>query len=296
MELQPRHVDAPPVSAVPTHCAVFTPSRELTSCVRAYVTRSTIGANLQDLERHNLYPASLSCSISWTLRGQTELLRVGSQVVNAMARSSMVFSGPQTEPIETRNPGPVQFFLLMFLPDAFHAMTGVNLQAYTNRHTSLHEVLDVEWQRMAIDVMAAQDDSRRVQIIETFLRPRWQAARPATLPLAPQGLTDWVRHLAMRCAMSPTGKSLRQIERRVKQWTGQTQRQLIRMTRGERAYLNAREQCERGDLVWSALAVDEGFSDQSHFCREFRKLTGLQPEAVLGKFDRDERLWIYKVW
>lgn len=283
-------------SALPTRSAVVAPRRELASCVRAYVTRGTTGALLQDHERHNFYPASLSCSISWTLQGQTELVRVGNQVVNAAARSPVMFSGPHTQPCETRNPGPVEFFLLMFMPDAFHALTGMDLQAHTNQHRPLHEVLGADWQGLADDVMVAGDDAQRIQRIESFLLPLWQAARPTALPLAPHYLADWVRSLAMRCVVSSTGKSLRQIERRVKQWTGQTQRQLLRMARGEETYLHVRALRERGDLVWSDVATEKGFSDQSHLCREFRKLTGLQPETVLGNLECDERLWIFRVW
>jgi AraC-like DNA-binding protein len=160
----------------------------------------------------------------------------------------------------------------------------------------LHEVLGADWQGLANDVVAAGDDAQRIQRIESFLLPLWQAARPPTLPLAPHYLTDWVRSLAMRCAVSSTGKSLRQIERRVKQWTGQTQRQLLRMARGEETYVHVRALRERGDLVWSDVATEKGFSDQSHLCREFRKLTGLQPETVLGNLESDERLWIYRAW
>lgn len=290
----PRDVDR--TGTAPTHSAVFTPSSDLASCVRAYVTRSTIGANLQDYERHNFYPASLSCSISWTIQGQTELVRVGGHVVNAMAKSPVVFSGPHTMPCETRNPGPVQFFLLMLMPDAFHAITGVDIQALSNQHRPLHEILGPEWQHMARDVMSAQDDLHRVRLIEAFLWPLWRAARPTAWPPVRHNLTDWVRNLGMRSATSPVGKSLRQIERRVKKWTGQTQRQLFRMVRGEQAYLHARTRRERGDLIWAEVASDRGFSDQSHFCREFRKLTGLQPETVLDNLENDERLWIFRVW
>lgn len=281
---------------VPTHCAVLPPRWELASCVRAYVTRSTIGAQLQAHERHNFYPASLSCAVSWTLQGQTELVRVGDQAIHALARCPVMFSGPHTQPCETRNPGPVQFFLLMFLPDAFHALTGIDLQNHTNQHRPLHEVLPTDWQAMATGVMLADTDAHRIQLIEAFLLPRWQAARRSARTLQPHVLTDWTRSFVLHCVTSAAGKSMRQIERRVKQWTGQTQRQLHRMVRGENTFLQARTLRERGNLTWSAFAIDKGFSDQSHLCREFRKLTGLQPEKVLDNLDSDERLWLYKAW
>lgn len=279
-----------------THAAVHVLHPDLASCVRAIVTRSTVGAQLRGDERHNFYPASLGCTVSWTLQGHTELVRVGDQFHHALAPSPVMFTGPQTMPFETRNPDAVQLLLLMFMPDAFHALTGVDLQAHTNQHLPLHAVLGDDWQALASEVMAAPDDAARIARIEAFLRPRWKAARPAAWLHVPHALTDWAQGLAMRCVTSPQAKSLRQVERRIKQWTGRTQRQLHRLVRGEDALLRARERKALDELAWADFAADEGFSDQSHMCREFRKLTGLRPEEVMQNLDTDERLWLFKAW
>lgn len=279
-----------------TRSAVHAPSHALSSCVRAYVTRSTMGVPLQPDERRNFYPASLACAISWTLHGQTELVRVGHQFSNAMAPSPMMFTGPHSLPCETRNPGPVEFFLLLLMPDAFHALTGVDLLAHTNQHRPLNEVLGADWQAMANSVMEAANDAERIRLIEEFLLPRWKVARPRTWAPFASSLLDWAHSLEMRYVTSSMGRSLRQVERRIKQWTGQTHRQLHRLTRGEKTFLQARDSKQRNALVWSDLATESGFADQSHFCREFRKLTGLRPEQVMQHLDTDERLWMFKIW
>nr|WP_315466184.1 helix-turn-helix domain-containing protein [uncultured Rhodoferax sp.] len=282
--------------AAVTRSAVHAPSHALASCVRAYVTRSTLGVPLQTDERRNFYPASLACAISWTIQGQTELVRVGDQVFKALAPSPVMFTGPHLLPSETRNPGPVEFFLLLLMPDAFHALTGVDLLVHTNQHCALSEVLGTDWQAMADRVMVAAHDAERIRLIEEFLLPRWNAARPRTWAPFSSGLLDWAHSLEMRYVTSSTGRSLRQVERRIKQWTGQTRRQLRRLARGEKTFLRARESKQRHTLMWSALADESGFSDQSHLCREFRKLTGLRPEQVMQHMDTDERLWIFKTW
>jgi AraC-like DNA-binding protein len=288
--------DTKPEKAVATQSAVHAPDQTLASCVRAYVTRSTLGVLLEPHQRHNFYPATLACAISWTLQGHTELVRVGDQYFNAKAPSPVMFSGPHSLPSETRNPGPVQFFLLLFMPDAFYALTGVDLLMYTNQHRPLHAVLDANWQGMADRVMAASSDEARIRVIEDFLLPRWNTARPRAWATASNTLMDWAQSLAMRYLTSSMGRGLRQVERRIKQWTGQTHRQLRRLARGERTFLLARNNKQRDTLVWSDLAVESGYSDQSHLCREFRKLTGLRPDQVMHHMDTDERLWIFKAW
>lgn len=49
---------------------LLAPRLSLASCVRAYISRSTVGcAPLADRERFNRYPASPLCSITWVLQG-----------------------------------------------------------------------------------------------------------------------------------------------------------------------------------------------------------------------------------
>jgi hypothetical protein len=116
-------------------------------------------------ERRNFYPASLACAISWTLQGETELVQVGDQLFHAMAPSPVMFTGPHLLPCETRNPGPVEFFLLVFMPDAFHALTGVDLFAHTNQHRPLNCL------RLVSAWLAEQDDEWMTAKIYLNMKP-----------------------------------------------------------------------------------------------------------------------------
>jgi AraC family transcriptional regulator len=49
----------------------------------------------------------------------------------------------------------------------------------------------------------------------------------------------------------------------------------VRRVRIERAA----EQLGAGDRPLAAVALAAGFSDQSHFCNVFRRLTGMSPSA-----------------
>ena len=44
------------------------------------------------------------------------------------------------------------------------------------------------------------------------------------------------------------------------------------------------------------IALDNGFSDQSHFIRETRRITGFSPEALRHGFLHEEAFWIYRAW
>jgi AraC-like DNA-binding protein len=51
-----------------------------------------------------------------------------------------------------------------------------------------------------------------------------------------------------------------------------------------------------GELNWAALAAEAGYADQSHLCRESRRVTGFSPAELLRLLQEDERFWVYRVW
>jgi AraC-like DNA-binding protein len=46
----------------------------------------------------------------------------------------------------------------------------------------------------------------------------------------------------------------------------------------------------------SELAVETGYSDQSHLCRESRRITRCTPEELLHRIASDEGFWPYRIW
>ena len=100
----------------------------------------------------------------------------------------------------------------------------------------------------------------------------------------------------MRAAATGWGRSLRQSERRIKQWTGWSLRKLQGSVRGEAAFFAVMEAMLEDQLDWAQIALDNGFSDQSHFIRETRRITGFSPEALRHGFIHEEAFWVYRAW
>ena len=283
------------MTAVPSTATLIAPSLALASCVRAYIGRSTLGVDLQPLERLNYFPASPLCGISWFTHGEAELLPAEDDGTPPQHLARMAFHGPFTRPTVTRNPGPAQGFMLLLLPDALHALTGLDVAALVNRMPALDQVLDAEWCAMAEAVLHAPDDAARVRLIEAFLLPRWKSARTrGAVPV--RHVQDWAQALALRALASGAGQSLRQAERRIKTWTGQSMRALQGRGRVEAAFFQAREAMDGGAVQWADLAADAGYADQSHFCREARRVTGLSPDLLKRRMQQDESFWIYRIW
>lgn len=272
---------------------LWLPRLSLTACVRAVLSRSTFGRALTEAQRVNHFPASPVCTISWFFQGRIEW---ADPTAEPMPASPVTFSGPQTRPTASRTLGPGHAMMLLLLPDALHAMTGIDPSAWIDRTVAAHEVLPPDWLAWGEAVLQAPDDDRRVALIEDFLDPRWQAVRPLVATPGNHLLHDWTQGLALRAANSGPGRSLRQLERRIKRWTGQPLRQLKGISRSEMVFFEVAAAQLHGPIDWADVAMLGGFADQSHLCRETRRVTGFSPEDLRRRIQEDESFWVYRLW
>lgn len=277
---------------------LWLPRTALASCVRGVVARDTRSEALQEPQRYNRLPAVPTCTLLWYLQGECHLLAPDAPAQPHSPRTpiaSATLCGPFTRPTISWNPGPMHAFSVLLMPDALAHMTGLDTTALLDRIVPVREVFDAEWQAMFAQVAQAADDEQRVALVESFLLSRWQQSRPASA-LHSHLLTDWSRSVALRAASSGLGRSLRQAERRIKQWTGQTQRNLHGLGRSERAFFEGAQAHQDGAVRWGDIADASGYADQAHMCRESRRITGYAPGELYRLMQSDESFWAYRLW
>ena len=273
---------------------LWLPRFSLSQCIRAVVARSTlgIGRDWPAAWHDNHFPASPLCALSWCFRGHTELLHPDRPPERL---PPIYFSGPFTRPTRSRNTAEGHGMMLMLLPDAVQALTGLDPATFVNRFVPAEDVLDAEWLAMTRAVRVASDDAARVALIEAFLEPRWQALRPGADAPGRLRLQDWAQGLALRAAASGMGRSLRAAERRIKGWTGLPMRELRGLGRAEQAFFRTVAAGD-GPVRWAEVAAETGYADQSHLCRETRRVTGFAPAELRRRIAEDESFWIYRIW
>lgn len=278
---------------------LWLPRAALSSCVRAVLSRDTRGVALRAEQRFNHFPATPACSIVWYFSGQAEVLDPGyparEDSPRQPLRNKITFCGPFNRPVISWNPGPMHAMMVLLLPDALSRLTGIDPGAHINRVVAAEDVLDASWMAMCQSVTTAPDDEHRAQMIDAFMHPLWQRARPnAALPS--RVFSDWSQSLSLRAATSGRGRSIRQIERRIKQWTGQPLRELRGLSRSEHAFFDAVVAGKSGAVNWSDVASNTGYADQSHLCRQTRRITGFPPEELRRRIFDDETFWAYRLW
>jgi AraC-like DNA-binding protein len=275
---------------------LWLPPLGLTGCVRAAMLRDTRGRELNAAQRENYYPAAPLVKLFWWFAGDGEwVTRPGFSVPPpGYSLEPLMLSGPFTLPTHTRNTGPVHALMLLFPPDAFQALTGIEVAALVNHAVPAETLLPPAWFLWAMSLHADIDDDDRLARIEAFLRPRWEALAPQR-PAA-QRYTEWVQALAVRAATSASGRSLRQIERRVKAWAGVPMRELRAVSRAERAFLAVAASDAGSTVNWAGIAADTDYADQSHLCREARRLSGFSPGELRRRMQTEEAFWPYRLW
>jgi AraC-like DNA-binding protein len=290
----------PNVALPPTTNLLWLPETPLASCVRAVLLRDTRGVVLSAGQRLNHVAVSPYFSLTWCFDGSGEVLSEV-PIRHATAESPrralpgpILLMGPTTEPFVTYNPGPVRTLMLVFMPDALHQLVGLDSREWIGRSADAREVLPPEWHGWLDAVLKAPSENQALEIIENFLNPRWASCRPASL--LGESIGDWLQSLAMRLALSGTGRSLRQLERRFLMATGNSLRKLRIYARDERAYVQIRESYLGGQFGWAQVAAETGFSDQSHMVRETVRASGFTPTEIVQLMQTEESFWVYRLW
>lgn len=282
---------------------LWLPRASLSACVRGAMVRSTLGYTLRDEQRINRFPATPLCSLSWWFEGRSECLVPERPDTMPDLRSPReaypgrwVLTGPHTRPSSSYCAAPTHAMMVMFMPDALHQLTGLEPEALTDRIVDAQTVLPPDWIAMCEAVQHQPDAAARMDCLEAFLEPRWQACRPAQAqPVQRYG--DWALHLAQRAAVSAPGRSLRQLERRIKRWAGLPLRELRGFGKAEQAFFDTlAAEASQGSVKWADVAAGAGFSDQSHLCRVTRRLTGYAPQTLYDGIYGDEPFWAYRLW
>ncbi len=73
-------------------------------------------------------------------------------------------------------------------------------------------------------------------------------------------------------------------------------RELRGLGRSEQAFFNVLTALMAGEVNWSEVASNNGFTDQSHMCRQTRSVTGFAPEELRRRISSEEGFWAYRLW
>lgn len=262
----------------------------------ALVSRDTSHLALDDAQRLSHFPASPMVSLSWYHGLDAGL--VDARGWHAFG-SRVVVAGSQSHPTVTWAPTTGRGYMACFAPDVAEQLFGLEPGAIQDRFLPAGQVLGAQWSPFFDALLGAADDGAAMAVLSDFLGARWRTlqGRASARPSLRQFGRHWVEKLAWQAHEWRRTSSARQVERRVKSFSGRSLRQWQALTRTEGLFFAARERYERGQAFdWATLAQDEGFADQAHMSRTAKQITGFAPTEFAQRFIEDESFWIYRLW
>lgn len=261
------------------------PPPALTSCIAVGVFRDTRPARLSDPDRMNYFPASPLFTVTKILSGQI-LVSDGIGGLETL-RSGRVMRdldvlGPQSSPTVSWCPGAVAAFTVGFFPDAWSTLAAAEeSDALPTKLLPVFATLDRQ-----------ENPHAAWNAFCEALAPIWSDCNGAHGQNAAANLTDWLRHLMTRLAVSSSGRSVRSVERRLRSWTGQNRQALSFYSKIEELHALS---IKTPNASPAELAFDAGFADQSHMGRAVKRATGFSPSALNARIDKDEAFWCYRL-
>ena len=184
--------------------------------------------------------------------------------------------GPARDVFFHRLEGRVQGLGARFRPGTFRAFLGGPVRDIADRAVPLTDVFGPAAAAAAESVRTADDDAHMVHAVDNLL-----IANPVQLSPAAREAADAVEtiardpgitRVAQLCA--DTGLTTRSVQRVFAEHVGCPPKWAIRIYRLNDA---AQRLVTEGQPDYAGLAVRLGYSDQSHFIRDFRTVTGQSP-------------------
>ncbi len=184
--------------------------------------------------------------------------------------------GPAHDVFSHRLAGHVQGLGVRFRPGTFRAFLGGPVRDIADRVVPLADVFGPAAATAAESVQTAGGDAQMAGAIDNLL-----IANPVTLSPAAREAAEAVESIARdpeitRVAQlcADTGLTTRSIQRVFAEHVGVPPKWAIRIYRLNDA---AQRLVTEGQPDYAGLAVRLGYSDQSHFIRDFRTVTGQSP-------------------
>ncbi len=174
--------------------------------------------------------------------------------------------------------GPVRSVGVQLHPGAAELLFGVPADELAGRHTPLEDL----WGRFAVEardrLIEAGGPERQLDVLESLLAARLPTVR-GLHPAVAHALGRFTTTANVRQVVKESGYSHRRFIALFYRGIGLTPKLYCRILRFQGALKQVAAN-PAASLV--DVALDEGYSDQAHFNREFRELAGVSPGEYRG--------------
>lgn len=186
--------------------------------------------------------------------------------------------GQITKPFEIEPMGYVNTFAVRFYPFGFSMIHSVPMDQLSNRETDFASLFGEEKTNWIFqEIQNAPSTSERIQVIESFLFSllHQKTNLERVVQMTMESLVQNHGSTSILSLLQNDPSKIRDLERKFLKRVGVSPKSLGKVIRLQTAL---RLMLEAEPKSLTEIAYDSNYYDQSHFIKDFRRLTGLNPK------------------
>jgi len=190
--------------------------------------------------------------------------------------------GQTIEPIELHVNGPYKMLVFQLYPFATRLLLGINPAEINDACYDLMKVQNVDTVKV-IELLESSETDQQVTIISEYLKQLIQntSSDPdKSIKLAVSSIIKTKGVMPIKELREQLYITERTFERRFNKEVGVTPKQFAKIIQFSFSYNHLQES---DYTTLTNIAYENGFSDQSHFIRSFKRYTGATPKEILSR-------------
>lgn len=178
-----------------------------------------------------------------------------------------------------------EMFVIQFKAFGAHPFLHLTMDSVANKVVAGDDILDGDLLTLRQELMSATSSADKFAIADAWLESRFKQEL-----IAPKSIVDVVELLQAQPAsklkeiIGRYAGTQKHLITQFKKFIGITPKQYQRVLRFNDVFIQMQND---QFLSWSDIAHRCGYSDQSHFIREFKNFSGFNPESFLQEFAED---------
>ncbi|MET0243435.1 MAG: AraC family transcriptional regulator [Flavitalea sp.] len=199
---------------------------------------------------------------------------------------SIFIAGMYRETVVWRSTSDARKFGIRLKPETFPLLFKTPAALVFSDYTATENLIGNVANELAEQLCEAANTAALIAVAEAFLFSRLKAGRPENNYII--AAARLIRQSKGQCSIDDISRqvyvSIRQLQRSFQDKIGTSPKTYQRIIR----FRTACEQLDKVDDLggWAGLSYELGYSDQSHFLREFKEFTGSVPNHILGQLNQ----------
>ncbi|RYG00380.1 MAG: AraC family transcriptional regulator [Chitinophagaceae bacterium] len=195
-------------------------------------------------------------------------------------------AGMYRETVVWRSPSDARKFGIRLKPETFPLLFKSPASLVFSEYTATENLIGNVANPLAEQMSEAQSTASMLAVVETFLLGQLKKGKQENNYII--DAARLIRASKGQCSIDEISRqvhvSIRQLQRSFQEKIGTSPKTYQRIIR----FRTACEQLDRVDHLggWAGLSYELGYSDQSHFLREFREFAGSVPNHLLGQLNQ----------